>query len=121
MPEPTSPVAVHPLVIEIVVDCHDPKRLATFWSALLGVDIRGEVRAGTLWFVALLPICPDGPIIGFQQVPEGKVVKNRMHLDLRVTELDQAARRAVDLGGTPAGRVRRTRTAMASHGRPGRQ
>jgi hypothetical protein len=79
MPEAASPIAIHPRVIEIVVDCHDPKRLATFWSALLKIDIKGEIRAGTLWFVALLPICLDGPILGFQQVPEGKVVKNRMH------------------------------------------
>jgi hypothetical protein len=35
-------------VIEIVVDCHDPGRLAAFWSALLGIDIRGEVREGNL-------------------------------------------------------------------------
>jgi predicted enzyme related to lactoylglutathione lyase len=99
MPEPGSLVAVHPRVIEIVVDCHDPKRLATFWSALLGIGIKGEIREGTVWFAALLPIVPDGPIIGFQNVPEGKVVKNRMHLDLRVAELEPATRRAIDLGG----------------------
>ena len=72
MSESVSPHAVHPRFIEIVVDGRDPKRLATFWSALMGIGIKG-------------------PIIGFQQVPEGKVAKNRMHLDLRVTELDQSA------------------------------
>jgi predicted enzyme related to lactoylglutathione lyase len=99
VPEQANRVAAYPRVIEIVVDCHDPERLATFWSALLGIDIRGEVREGTLWFAALMPVCPGGPIIGFQQVPEGKVAKNRVHLDMRVTELDQAARRAIELGG----------------------
>ena len=100
MPEPASLVAVHPRVIEIVVDCQDPKRLATFWSALLGIDIKGEIREAHLWFAALLPICAEGPIIGFQQVPESKVRKNRLHLDLRVAELDQAARRVLELGGS---------------------
>jgi predicted enzyme related to lactoylglutathione lyase len=111
MPESAGPVAVHPRVIEIVVDCRDPKSLATFWSELLTIDIKGEIREGHLWFVALLPICSGGPIIGFQQVPEGKVVKNRMHLDMRVTELDEAARRAIDLGGRQ----------LAAHDERGRQ
>jgi predicted enzyme related to lactoylglutathione lyase len=111
MPEPASPIAVHPRVIEIVVDCHDPKRLATFWSALLNIDIKGEIRAGTLWFVALLPICLDGPILGFQQVPEGKVVKNRMHVDLRVADLDPEAGRVLRLGGRQ----------LAEHDERGRQ
>ena|SRR3979411_2680954 len=111
MPEAASAPAVQPRVIEIVVDCHDPKRVATFWSELLTIGIRAEVREGNLWFVALLPICPGGPIIGFQQVPEGKVAKNRMHLDMRVTELDPAVRRAVDLGGRQ----------LAAHDERGRQ
>jgi predicted enzyme related to lactoylglutathione lyase len=111
MPESVSPLAAHPRVIEIVVDCRDPKSLATFWSTLLGIGIKGEIREGNLWFAALLPICPEGPILGFQQVPEGKVAKNRMHLDLRVTQLDQAAARAVDLGGRQ----------LAAHDERGRQ
>ena len=111
MPESVSPLAVHPRVIEIVVDARDPKRLATFWSPLLGIGIKGEIRDGNLWFVALLPISPEGPIVGFQQVPEGKVAKNRMHLDVRVTELDQAAGLAVGLGGRQ----------LAAHDERGRQ
>ncbi len=46
MPESVSPLAVHPRVIEIVVDGRDPKRLATFWSALLGIGVKGEIRVG---------------------------------------------------------------------------
>jgi predicted enzyme related to lactoylglutathione lyase len=111
MPESAGPVAVHPRVIEIVVDCHDPKRLATFWSALLGIGIRGEIREANKWFVALLPLYVDGPYIAFQQVPEGKVVKNRTHLDLRVPELDTAAKRVVGLGGHQ----------LAAHDERGRQ
>jgi len=111
MSESAGPVAIHPRVIEIVVDCRDPKSMATFWSALLGIGIKGEIREGNVWFAALLPISPEGPIIGFQQVPEGKVTKNRMHLDLRVTELDRAAAWAVDLGGRQ----------LAAHDERGRQ
>jgi hypothetical protein len=43
-----------------------------------------------------------GPLLGFQRVPEPKVVKNRVHLDLRPagTEmLDAVVARLVDLGG----------------------
>ena len=99
MPEQSSPAAVGARVVEIVFDCDDPERLATFWSALLGIDIKGRVREDQVWFAALLPICPDGPIIGFQHVPEAKIAKNRSHLDLRVRDLDASARQVASLGG----------------------
>jgi predicted enzyme related to lactoylglutathione lyase len=60
-------------------DCADPVRVAAFWAAALGhelVDPDAE-----LTFVR----DPSGRSRGafFQRVPEPKVVKNRVHLDLR--------------------------------------
>jgi hypothetical protein len=99
MPADADAPAIGPRLIEIVVDCEYPPRLARFWSALLGIGIKGEVHEGPVWFVALLPICEGGPIIAFQRVLEKKVSKNRIHLDMRVAALDEPSRRVMDLGG----------------------
>jgi len=99
MPASPDPPAANPRIIEIVVDCEDPPRLAQFWSSLLGIGVKGEVHEGPIWFAGLLPICEGGPIIGFQWVPERKTSKNRMHLDMRVAELDEPTRKVIDLGG----------------------
>lgn len=60
-----------------VFDCHDALALARFWAAALGWELRqqepGWASVGD----------PDGPQrLGFGPVPEGKTVKNRLHLDL---------------------------------------
>ena len=52
---------------QIVIDCADPHQRAEFWTATAAND-----PGGTL------------PRLLFQQVPEEKTVKNRVHLDLRV-------------------------------------
>jgi hypothetical protein len=64
-------------VQEIVFDCRHPASLARFWAAVL-----------------------DGfePRLCFQLIPESKIVKNRVHLDLRCDDLEAEARRLVDLG-----------------------
>lgn len=63
----------------IVFDCADPARLATFWKGVLGyVDRHQRSR----WY-SLAHSEGIGPFISFAKVPEGKVVKNRVHLDIR--------------------------------------
>jgi predicted enzyme related to lactoylglutathione lyase len=42
---------------------------------------------------------PGVPILRFQRVPEPKLVKNRVHLDVAVADLEEASRTAVALGG----------------------
>jgi hypothetical protein len=79
----------------ICIDCNDPQALAAWWRRLIGgettVDDDGDVHLDA------------GPIpLLFLKVPEPKVVKNRLHLDLRVTEYDQAVAQALALGATPA-------------------
>jgi catechol 2,3-dioxygenase-like lactoylglutathione lyase family enzyme len=77
---------------EIVVDCHDPAALAAFWSAALGYHmVRGEPGQVEIAPWAEEPAdlahqarrAPIVPALVFVTVPEGKAVKNRLHLDLR--------------------------------------
>jgi hypothetical protein len=87
--------------IQLVIDCADPERLAAFWTGALGYRLE-EPPDGTeswqaYWTARGLPpeevedgyyaiVDPEGvrPRIWFQPVPEPKVVKNRLHLDLGV-------------------------------------
>ncbi len=45
---------------------------------------------------------PGQPRLWFQLVPESKVVKNRVHLDLRADDVDAELVRLLDLGATAA-------------------
>lgn len=79
----------------LVLDCHDPESLATFWSQALGYDVIGG--AGS--YVLLLPAGGDaGPQFLLQRVPEPKETKNRMHFDIHVVDIEAEASRLVDLG-----------------------
>ena len=88
----------------VIVDCHDPGRLAEFWAAALGWRITG--RDEPEW--AVEP--PEGsredsvvPDLLFIHVPDPTPGKNRLHLDLR-PDRDQAAEiaRLEGLGATRA-------------------
>lgn len=70
----------------ITIDCADPRRLTVFWSGALGYDIREDIVGGSLFDPT-----GAGPAIGFQPVPEGKIVKNRVHLDLTPRDGDLEA------------------------------
>jgi predicted enzyme related to lactoylglutathione lyase len=80
--------------IGLVLDCRDPEALADFWAPALGYERLGA--AGQ--YVLLLPREPGAPKLLLQQVPEEKVVKNRMHLDVEVTDIDAEATRLELLG-----------------------
>ena len=76
----------------VTVDCADPERVATFWSAALGWPVRGH---------RVEP--PDGGVyLEFVRVPEGKTVKNRLHLGLGAKDLDAEIERLVALGAEVA-------------------
>ena len=82
----------------IQVDCADPERIAPFWAALLGVSI--EDRLGDPpQYINLGAAAANAPHVSFQRVPESKIVKNRLHLDIHVDEVDDASRRVEALGG----------------------
>ena len=67
---------------EVVIDCVDPRRLATFWQQVLGGEIRVESDE---WVLVAAP--DGGASVSFQRVPEPKAGKNRVHLDVRVDDL----------------------------------
>jgi len=83
---------------QVTFDCADPERVARFWCEVLGYVVPPPPPGFDSWddFDAALPpeeqgrafVCVDptgvGPRLFFQRVPEGKVVKNRVHLDVRV-------------------------------------
>ncbi|WP_447006377.1 VOC family protein [Saccharothrix isguenensis] len=80
---------------DVVVDVADPAALGRFWSALLERPITGETADEV--DVAL----SGGMELVFGTVPEPKVVKNRLHLDLASSSPEHQAaivERAVDLG-----------------------
>jgi hypothetical protein len=68
-----------------VVDCGDPALLVEWWHALTGWPIGTK---GAPWSSLERP---DGTYLAFQQVPEPKTGKNRLHLDLSVADEEQAA------------------------------
>ena len=83
-------------VAALAIDCAEPAELARWWSRLLG----GQVEVGDDGDATLH--VPGGLAIDFGRVPEAKTVKNRLHLDLRSTELAAATEQAVALGATRA-------------------
>ena len=86
--------------VQVVIDCADPDRLARFWVDALHYKLqdppdgfgtwhdflRAQGVAEESWNDASAIVDPEsaGPRIYFQRVPEPKVVKNRVHLDLNV-------------------------------------
>ncbi|WP_228979207.1 VOC family protein [Streptomyces sp. DH12] len=84
---------------QVTFDCAEPERVARFWAEVLGYTAPPPPEGFATWddFDRALPAgyrgpafasCADpsgvGPRLFFQRVPEGKVVKNRVHLDVRV-------------------------------------
>ncbi|GAA1314419.1 VOC family protein [Saccharothrix xinjiangensis] len=83
---------------QVTFDCAEPERLARFWCEVLGYVVPPPPEGFASWADAdgSLPpehrgaafACVDpagvGPRLFFQRVPEGRVVKNRLHLDVRV-------------------------------------
>ena len=80
----------------LVIDTTDPQRLAPFWCALLDVQVETEIGDGQF---VILSGTKEGLTIGFQQVPDVKSGKNRLHLDMVVDDLDAATAEIETLGG----------------------
>jgi Glyoxalase-like domain len=83
----------------ISIDAHHAADLARFWAAVL----HRPVADGATEQAASIPAVDDGsavPLLLFHQVAEGKATKNRVHLDLISTDIDDEARRLIGLGAT---------------------
>lgn len=83
--------------VQITFDCAEPERVARFWCEALGYVVPPPPKGFATWDDFDRTLSPDhqgsaacidpsgaGPRLFFQRVPEGKVVKNRLHLDVRV-------------------------------------
>ncbi|MBM7439745.1 VOC family protein [Streptomyces sp. HB132] len=83
--------------VQITFDCAEPERVARFWCDVLGYVVPPPPKGFATWDDFDRTLSPDhqgsaacvdpsgvGPRLFFQRVPEGKVVKNRLHLDVRV-------------------------------------
>jgi predicted enzyme related to lactoylglutathione lyase len=82
--------------IGLVLDCKDPEALARFWAPALDYVDLGTFGA----YVALFPNGRPGPKLLLQRVDEPKAVKNRMHFDIEVPDIESEAQRLVALGAT---------------------
>lgn len=90
-------------VVGVTLDARDPEKLAKFWSEALGYEYRPHPPDAT-WRTINRPDGADGlNHMHFQMVPEDKVVKNRMHLDLFFTDAEAEIQRLVELGAKVVG------------------
>ena len=83
----------------ITIDCADPARLASFWSALLGRAVTDEHGDDAGWATVGSRL-DDQPRLTFQRVPEPKTTKVRTHLDVQVPDIDAARQQVESLGGS---------------------
>jgi hypothetical protein len=104
--------------VQVAIDCADPGALARFWAEALGYVMQPPPEGHDSWEswlaamgvpeadwnAANAVVDPDGrgPRVYFQRVPEGKAVKNRLHLDLRPADgsRDDELERLLGLGAT---------------------
>jgi predicted enzyme related to lactoylglutathione lyase len=84
---------------EITVDCVDVEAVAAFWAAILGSELREPLPG----WRRLGPMTEGGPVLNFQPVPEPKQGKNRVHLDVRTDDIEDAVAMVTRLGGRPTG------------------
>ncbi|WP_406279891.1 VOC family protein [Embleya sp. NBC_00896] len=86
---------------QLTIDCRDPARLVAFWAPALGYEVQPPPDGFDTWRKywhskgisdeelgegdgsdRIVDPTGHGPRIWFQQVPEAKTIKNRLHLDL---------------------------------------
>ncbi|MFE6668739.1 VOC family protein [Streptomyces sp. NPDC057697] len=86
------------VVQNVAIDCADAYGLARFWSRVTGRPLHPEDRPGDPE-IQVLPA--EGPVLYFNQVPEPKKTKNRIHLCLRPeTSREQEVERLLGIGAT---------------------
>jgi hypothetical protein len=89
----------------ITIGCADPARLASFWSAPLDTAVTSERGDDDRW-ASVGSRLVDQPRLTFQRVPEPKIAKARIHLDIQVDDIGAARMQVEDLGGRWSGERR---------------
>jgi hypothetical protein len=81
----------------VVIDCSDFARMLAFWQAALGYVPREAPEEG--WAVLR---DPQGKHvnISLQLVPEQRIGKNRLHLDLYTADQEAEVDRLIELGAS---------------------
>jgi hypothetical protein len=100
----------------VCIDCADPQGLAAFWAAALGWRVRpySAEDVAALAAEGLTPetdpsVCVDPPdaslpTLWLNKVPEPKVGKVRIHLDVNLAD-EKAVDRLIDLGASVVRRL----------------
>lgn len=80
--------------LEFTLDCSDLVRMAEFWQAAVGFLVDGSIEG------RYVSLSGHGVTLTLQRVEEPKTVKNRMHLDLLVKNLEQEVHRLENIGAS---------------------
>jgi hypothetical protein len=90
------------LLHEIVIDSRDPAELARWWARVLDWQVVDR-DSGYSW-ISRNGQLQDNLLLVFVPVPEAKTIKNRIHLDVNPTgvEQEQELERLLALGATRA-------------------
>jgi catechol 2,3-dioxygenase-like lactoylglutathione lyase family enzyme len=81
----------------LTIDCASPSTLAPFWCEALGYRVLTVIDA---YVILGPPDSADKPLVILQRVPEPKVAKNRVHVDLRADDPVAEAERLCRFGAT---------------------
>ena len=76
----------------IVIDVQGLDKAECFWTTVLGASV--------IFKDSQYVTFDSSPRVALQKVPEGKTSKNRMHLDIRVLNVELAAQQVVSAGGS---------------------
>ena len=79
--------------ISISLDSKNHKTVANFWISFLGSKLKSQDED-----YSLLEL-PSGLLLRITDVPEDKLVKNRMHFDIEVDDLEYSRKASISLGG----------------------
>ena len=84
----------------VTFDCADATVVSQFWSAVLGRRVDTEPMPSSPFFASIGLADSTRIAYMFIQVPEGKTVKNRVHLDLDADDVSAEVARVMSLGAT---------------------
>lgn len=78
----------------LTIDSKDAEKLARWWAEALGAELNISEWG------AIVTAVDGGPTLYFAEVPEGKSVKNRLHLDLTADDQQAEVERLISLGAS---------------------
>lgn len=79
----------------ITIDTANPQKLAAWWSEALGIMVGNDY--GQIVQLAASPVVPP---FQFQKIEDVPTQRNRVHVDLKTSDLDGETERLVGLGAT---------------------